>query len=69
MSAEAPSLYDLTIVLRGGDGSVAEAIPERVGFRHFEIKDKVMMLNGKRIVFNGVNRHEFDAIRGRGRHL
>ncbi|WP_210200562.1 glycoside hydrolase family 2 TIM barrel-domain containing protein [Cohaesibacter celericrescens] len=64
-SAEKPTLYDLMLVVRDKDGAVIEAIPQRIGFRHFEIKDKLMLLNGKRIIFNGVNRHEFDAVRGR----
>lgn len=37
----------------------------KVGFRRFELKDGIMLLNGKRIVFNGVNRHEFGALNGR----
>lgn len=40
-------------------------IPQKVGFRHFEMKDNLMMLNGKRIVFKGVNRHEFSSLTGR----
>ena len=36
-----------------------------MGFRHFEMKDNLMMLNGKRIVFKGVNRHEFSSLTGR----
>ncbi|MCA9748745.1 MAG: hypothetical protein KC414_06540, partial [Romboutsia sp.] len=35
------------------------------GFRRFEIKENVMYINGKRILFNGVNRHEFDSEMGR----
>ena len=42
-----------------------ELIPQRVGFRRFEMKDHIMMLNGKRIVFKGVNRHEFSSVSGR----
>jgi len=42
-----------------------EVIPPMVGFRRFEIVDSVMHLNGKRIVFKGVNRHEFSSISGR----
>ncbi|MEF2071100.1 glycoside hydrolase family 2 TIM barrel-domain containing protein [Consotaella aegiceratis] len=64
-SAEAPHLYELMLVLADGSGAVIEAVPQKVGFRRFEIRDKVMRLNGKRIVFNGVNRHEFNARRGR----
>lgn len=64
-SAEEPQLYDLTIQIYDQDGNLQEYIPERVGFRRFEIKDHVMTLNGKRIVFKGVNRHEFSSVSGR----
>ncbi len=40
-------------------------IPYDIGFRRFEIVDKVMMLNGKRLMLNGVNRHEWNADSGR----
>ena len=40
-------------------------IPEKVGFRRFEMKDGLMMINGKRIVFKGANRHEFSSVSGR----
>lgn len=42
-----------------------ELIPQRVGFRRFAIEDGIMKLNGKRIVFKGVDRHEFSSRRGR----
>ncbi|WP_315068507.1 glycoside hydrolase family 2 TIM barrel-domain containing protein [uncultured Clostridium sp.] len=64
-SAEEPSLYELYIIVEKSDNSLVEVIKQKVGFRHFEMKDKVMYLNGKRIVFKGVNRHEFSARRGR----
>ncbi len=64
-SAESPSLYTLTLTVLDRDGQVAEAIPQTVGFRHFEMRDKIMYLNGKRIVFKGINRHEFNIRRGR----
>ncbi|KDE46969.1 hypothetical protein DI43_10900 [Geobacillus sp. CAMR12739] len=44
---------------------MVEVVPQKVGFRRFEIINKVMHLNGKRIVFKGVNRHEFHCRRGR----
>ena len=37
----------------------------RIGFRHVAIEDGILKLNGKRLVFRGVNRHEFDCRRGR----
>ena len=64
-SAEVPDLYDLMITVTGKDGAVTELIPEKVGFRRFEMKDHMMTLNGKRIVFKGVNRHDFSSVGGR----
>ncbi len=64
-SAESPTLYTLTVTLRDARGEVAEVARTEVGFRQFEMIDRVMCLNGKRIVFHGVNRHEFDCRRGR----
>ena len=64
-SAETPVLYDLLLEVTAEDGTVQELIPQRVGFRRFEMKDHIMMLNGKRIVFKGVNRHEFSSVSGR----
>ncbi len=64
-SSEDPYLYELTIVLYDGQGGVKEIVPQKVGFRLFELKDRVMCLNGKRIVFRGINRHEFNVRRGR----
>ncbi len=64
-SAETPVLYDLLLTVKNGRGQVLEVVPQRVGFRRFEMKDGIMCLNGKRIVFNGVNRHEFSCDNGR----
>ena len=64
-SAEFPKLYDLRIEVFGGEGQRTETVVEKVGFRRFEIRDAVMHLNGKRIVFRGVNRHEFCCESGR----
>ncbi|MGO4539169.1 glycoside hydrolase family 2 TIM barrel-domain containing protein [Paenibacillus sp. 2TAB19] len=64
-SAEQPNLYSLYVRIIGANGNEIEVIPVRVGFRRFEMEDKIMKLNGKRIVFKGVNRHEFNSRRGR----
>ena len=63
--AEKPELYDLIINVYDDDGALQETVSERIGFRSFELKDGVMCLNGKRIVFRGVNRHDFSADNGR----
>ena len=64
-SAEEPNLYDLDMEVYDENGMLQEIIPEKVGFRRFEMKDGIMTLNGKRIVFKGVNRHEFSSVTGR----
>ncbi|RAX18908.1 beta-galactosidase [Actinomyces sp. Z5] len=58
-SAEDPHLYDLTIEVLDEGGDVQEIVPQRVGLRRFEIEDGLLRINGERIVFKGVNRHEF----------
>ena len=64
-SAEDPQLYDLVLEVYNEAGELQEVIPQKVGFRRFEMKDGIMTLNGKRIVFKGVNRHEFSSVSGR----
>ena len=64
-SAEKPYLYDLKIEVFDADGNFTEVIFEKVGFRRFELIHNVMCINGKRIVFRGVNRHEFSPVSGR----
>ncbi|MGG1675630.1 glycoside hydrolase family 2 TIM barrel-domain containing protein [Neobacillus sp. NRS-1170] len=64
-NAESPYLYKLYIQLFNVTGSLAESVPQKVGFRRFELVDKIMCLNGKRLVFKGVNRHEFNPRSGR----
>ena len=64
-SAEHPELYTLTVELFDENGNSVEFISQNIGFRRFEMKDGIMTLNGKRIVFKGVNRHEFSSKTGR----
>ncbi|MGW7684130.1 glycoside hydrolase family 2 TIM barrel-domain containing protein [Kribbella sp. NPDC054772] len=58
-SAEEPRLYDAVVELPG------ERVSLRIGFRTVEIVDGVLRVNGRRIVFHGVNRHEHDPVFGR----
>lgn len=61
-----PYLYQLLIEIHDDKGNLIELVPYRFGFRHIEInKDHVVLLNGKRLIINGVNRHEWNAKRGR----
>lgn len=64
-SAEKPFLYSLAIDVFDASGALTETIGEEVGMRRFEIKDGLMLLNGKRILFRGTNRHEFSSRAGR----
>ncbi|RGM49517.1 DUF4981 domain-containing protein [Agathobacter rectalis] len=64
-SAEKPNLYEVKIIVKDTHGNETEFISQLAGFRRFEMVDGLMKLNGKRIVFKGVNRHEFSSITGR----
>ena len=64
-SAECPWLYHVLIRVRDAAGTLQEVVRIRVGFREFCLRDGLMQINGKRIVFKGVNRHEFDCDHGR----
>ena len=58
-SAERPRLYDATV------STAAESIALRVGFRTVEIRGDRFLVNGRRVVFHGMNRHETHPERGR----
>ena len=61
-----PYLYHATVELKNAEnGNVLEIIPYDIGFRRVEIIDKVIYLNGKRLVITGVNRHEWSPKTGR----
>lgn len=60
-----PCLYRLLITLLTPEGEILELVPYDIGFRRIEIVDKVICLNGKRLIFTGVNRHEWSARGGR----
>ena len=62
---EDPALYTVTLTLRDAAGALQETVPYQTGFRRFGLREGVMELNGKRIVFNGVNRHEWNPASGR----
>lgn len=63
-SAEEPNLYTLTLEYELTNGD-KEIIPLRFGCRSIKIIDNEIRLNGKRIFFNGVNRHDFNPKMGR----
>lgn len=64
-NAETPNLYTLSITLKDSKGNPVECLSSQVGFREVEWKDGVLKVNGQRILFRGVNRHEHDPVSGR----
>ncbi len=64
-SAEHPHLYELQILVYDESEQLQEVIVQKLGIRKFELKNSIMYLNGKRIVFKGTNRHEFSCDHGR----
>lgn len=64
-NASRPYLYQLVLAAKDEAGCVVEAAAQQIGFRKVEIKDAVLYMNGKRMIINGVNRHEFSGRKGR----
>ncbi|MCI5857197.1 MAG: DUF4981 domain-containing protein [Agathobacter sp.] len=64
-SAEEPWLYTVKITVKDEAGNITEVMKQDIGFRAFAMVGGIMQLNGRRIVFKGVNRHEFSSISGR----
>ena len=65
-SAETPNLYDLVLTLKDQDGHVLDIRGSKVGFREVGIRsDGALLINGQRMVFHGVNRHDFSPVNGR----
>lgn len=64
-SNEDPYLYETFTEILDENGKILEIVPYEIGFRRIEIVDKVIRLNGKRLILLGVNRHEWSAETGR----
>ncbi|NVM29616.1 MAG: DUF4981 domain-containing protein [Candidatus Helarchaeota archaeon] len=64
-TAETPSLYQIVLELKNPDGRLIEVEHCRFGFRKVEIKNRQILINGKRLFTKGVNRHEHDPDHGR----
>lgn len=64
-SAERPHLEDILVELLDGDGVVVDSVALRIGFRRVEIVGRDLLINGKRVLIQGVNRHDFDPVTGR----
>lgn len=64
-SAEVPNLYTVILRLKNAAGNESEVFSTKYGFRHIEIKDRLVYINGQRIVFKGANRHDTHPLLGR----
>ncbi|GHV58028.1 beta-galactosidase [Bacteroidia bacterium] len=64
-SAESPNLYTLSLELLDKTGQITQTISLQTGFRKVELKNGLLLVNGKAVKFKGVNRHEFDRLTGR----
>ncbi len=64
-SAETPNLYRLMVTILDSDRKIIQSFSQQVGFKKVEVVNGNLLVNGKAIMFRGVNRHEWDPIRGR----
>lgn len=64
-SPDHPNLYRLLMTVTDASGMTVDLQSCRVGFRQVEIKNRQVLLNGRRLIVRGVNRHEFHPVRGR----
>ena len=64
-SAETPTLYTLHLILYDPQGQTVETLTHKIGFREVKIHGRDLLINGQRVIFKGVNRHEFDPDSGK----
>ncbi|MBN2683074.1 MAG: DUF4981 domain-containing protein [Bacteroidales bacterium] len=63
-TAETPNLYDLKLILKDATGEILQIVSQKVGFKQVEIKNGLLLVNGKAITLKGINRHEHDEFTG-----
>lgn len=64
-SAETPNLYTLHIVQKDAQGNEEMAFSDKIGFRDIKIENSLVYINGEKVLFKGVNRHDTDPLHGR----
>lgn len=64
-SHENPTLYKVVVELIDGEGAVVDTLVQSIGFRKIEIKDRSLLINGQRVIINGVNRHDHHDTEGK----
>lgn len=64
-TAETPALYTLLLTLHDAQGQPLAHLSHRIGFRQVEIRGRELLVNGRPVLFKGVNRHEHDDVHGK----
>ncbi|MDD5350076.1 MAG: glycoside hydrolase family 2 TIM barrel-domain containing protein, partial [Chthoniobacteraceae bacterium] len=64
-NAEQPRLYTVVVTLKNPQGNAVETTAARVGFRSVEVRDRMLLVNGKRVLIKGVNRHDHHDTKGK----
>jgi beta-galactosidase len=64
-SHETPHLYTLVVSLLSPQGEAVEHTSCRIGFRRVELGQRELLINGKAVMMQGVNRHEWDDTTGK----
>jgi beta-galactosidase len=64
-TAETPHLYRAVVTLKNPKGKTVEVTSTRVGFRSIEVRDRMLLVNGKRVLIKGVNRHDHHETKGK----
>ena len=64
-TAETPNLYTVTVVQKTADGNEEHAFSTKYGFRHIEIKNGLVYINGEKVLFKGANLQDTHPVTGR----
>ncbi len=64
-TAETPNLYTVVVVQKTADGNEEQAFSTKYGFRHIEIKNGLVYINGERVLFKGANLQDTHPVTGR----
>ncbi|MEO0734647.1 MAG: glycoside hydrolase family 2 TIM barrel-domain containing protein, partial [Bacteroidota bacterium] len=64
-TAETPTLYRLVLTTKNGTGETVDVTGQNVGFRHLSWGKDGFKVNGKEVIFYGVNRHDHSALNGK----
>lgn len=64
-TAETPNLYTVVVRQKDAAGNEEMVFSTKYGFRHIEIRNGVVRINGKRVFFKGVNNQDTHPLYGR----